>query len=129
VVYAPLLAARILLGRVARPALVLGGMFGIAKGALHLVAMRGNGPAQLLALLRGVGVETAQIMDVLVKVATRAARNQGFRRAFIRWVGVSGQEGLAVWGWGESMCGKDGMSKLWLRRPGHNATLLVISSH
>ena len=83
-VYAPLLAARILLGRVARPALVLGGIFGLAKGALQLVAMRGNGPAQLLALLRGVGVEAEQVMEVLVKVAARAARNQGFRRAFIR---------------------------------------------
>jgi len=88
VVYAPLLAARILLGRVARPALVLGGIFALAKGALHLVAMRGNGPAQLLALLRGVGVEAEQVMEVLVKVATRAARNQGFRRAFIRMGGM-----------------------------------------
>jgi hypothetical protein len=50
--YAPLLAARILCGRFARPAAVAGLLWGATRGVLRMVALRGLNPANLLAQVR-----------------------------------------------------------------------------
>jgi hypothetical protein len=50
--YAPLLAARILCGRFARPAALAGLVWGATRGVLRMVALRGLNPANLLAQVR-----------------------------------------------------------------------------
>lgn len=106
IAYAPILAARMVLGRVARPAALLGAGYAAFRGAARLAALRGVGPAQLLRRLMCQGAaELGVQLEVLVKVAVRAARSERFRRAFIRLGGVDeilkllpglGQEGSDV---------------------------------
>jgi hypothetical protein len=80
-VYAPVLAARMVLGKVARPVLLLGAGAAAARGALGLLQLRRAGPAQLLRrLVCGAGAE----LDTLVKIAVNAARSESFRRAFVQ---------------------------------------------
>ena len=50
--YAPLLAARILCGRFARPAALAGLAWGATRGVLRMIALRGLNPANLLAQVR-----------------------------------------------------------------------------
>lgn len=89
IAYAPLLAARMVLGKVARPVLIASGAAAAAKGALRLLQLRGVGPAQLLRCLMAAGAaEAGAALDTLVKVAVQASRSERFRRAFIRMGGV-----------------------------------------
>jgi hypothetical protein len=69
------------LGKVARPALLLGAAAAAGRGALRLLQLRGAGPAQLLRRLAcGAGAE----LDALLKIALQAARSERFRLAFIK---------------------------------------------
>jgi len=84
IAYAPILATRMVLGKLARPAALAGAGFALAKGAARLVQLRGVGPAQLLRRLACGSAELGVQLEVLLKVAVRAARSEGFRKAFIR---------------------------------------------
>lgn len=50
--YAPLLAARMICGRFARPAAFVGACWAATRGVLRLIALRGMGPRSLLAQLK-----------------------------------------------------------------------------
>ncbi|KAI8466374.1 MAG: armadillo-type protein [Monoraphidium minutum] len=89
IAYAPLLAARMVLGKVARPALLAGAGLAAARGAARLLHLRGAGPAALLRALAACGAAGAgAALEALTKVALQAARSERFRRAFIRMGGV-----------------------------------------
>ncbi|KAF6253942.1 armadillo-type protein [Scenedesmus sp. NREL 46B-D3] len=103
--YAPLLAGRILCGRFARPAALAGLAWGATRGVLRMVTLRGLTPANLLAQLEeaALGLGTGCLAAV-EKVAARAAASPSFRRAFVKMGGVeallkllrSGLDGDAV---------------------------------
>lgn len=103
VVYAPLLAVRMLVGRAARPALLVGAALGAGRGLRALVGRLRASPARLLSALRALGAEGAALAGVLAQVAGRAARSEGFRKAFIRWVSWEDVEGGVRRGVGEDV--------------------------
>lgn len=84
IIYAPILAARALCGKFARPAMLVGGAWCAVRGAWRLLKLRGMGP---VALLRALASEdTREKLEALAKIAARAARSTSFRKAFIRYL-------------------------------------------
>ncbi|WIA14409.1 hypothetical protein OEZ85_002935 [Tetradesmus obliquus] len=87
--YAPLLAARILCGRFARPAALAGLAWGATRGVLRMIALRGLNPANLLAQLEDAALSLGMgSLGVVEKVAERAVASPKFRRAFVKMGGV-----------------------------------------
>ncbi|GBF87957.1 hypothetical protein Rsub_00669 [Raphidocelis subcapitata] len=89
IAYAPVLAARLLLGKVARPAAAAAAAAAAARGAVRLFQLRAAGPAALLRRLACAGGAGAgAVLDALAKVAGAAARSERFRRAFVKLGGI-----------------------------------------
>eukprot|EP00877_Chromochloris_zofingiensis_P007704 jgi/Chrzof1/3187/Cz12g15050.t1 len=87
IIYAPILAARALCGKFARPAMLVGGAWCAVRGAWRLLKLRGMGP---VALLRALASEdTREKLEALAKIAARAARSTSFRKAFISFDGIT----------------------------------------
>jgi hypothetical protein len=84
IAYAPILATRMVLGKLARPAVLAGTAVAAARGAARLLQLRGVGPAQLLRRLACGAAEAGAQLDALLKVAVQAGRSERFRRAFIK---------------------------------------------
>lgn len=87
--YAPLLAVRMICGRFARPAAFAGACWAATRGVLRLMALRGMGPASLLAQLEEAALNIGgSCIAAAEKVAERAAASARFRRAFVKLGGV-----------------------------------------
>ncbi|KAF8063742.1 CPK2 [Scenedesmus sp. PABB004] len=87
--YAPLLATRMVCGRFARPAALLGAAWAAGRGAARLLALRGLRPSVLLAQLEEAALALgAGCLGAAERVAERAAASPRFRRAFVRLGGV-----------------------------------------
>eukprot|EP00878_Enallax_costatus_P007928 GHUV01008293.1.p1 GENE.GHUV01008293.1~~GHUV01008293.1.p1 ORF type:complete len:289 (+),score=110.86 GHUV01008293.1:116-982(+) len=87
--YAPLLAARMVCGRFARPAAFVGACWAATRGVLRLMALRGLGPASLLKQLEEAALNIGgSCISAAEKVAERAAASGRFRRAFVKLGGV-----------------------------------------
>eukprot|EP00775_Hariotina_reticulata_P003700 gene3700-3962_t len=87
--YAPLLATRILCGRFARPAAVAGAVWAATRGVLRFVSLRGLGPASLLHELEEAALSLGNsCISTAQKVAERAAASARFRRSFTQLGGM-----------------------------------------
>jgi hypothetical protein len=87
--YAPLLAARIICGRFARPAVFVGACWAASRGVLRLIALRGLGPRTLLAQLKEAALNIGgSCISAAEKIAERAAASARFRRAFVKLGGI-----------------------------------------
>ena len=88
-VYAPLLATRIVCGRFARPAAVAGAVWAATRGVLRFVSLRGLGPASLLHELENATLFLgSSCISAAEKVAERAGASARFRRTFTQLGGM-----------------------------------------
>jgi hypothetical protein len=87
--YAPLLATRLVCGRLARPAAVVGAAVAAVRGVLRFVNLRGLSPANLLKQLQEAALSFgSNCLEAAEKIAERAASSPRWRRAFVKLGGV-----------------------------------------